>query len=154
VFVAFDVLAVDAHPVDHEPYREGRRRLEALDLRSPHVHLTSSHHDGPALWDPVIAEGLEGVVAKRVNQRTGLASRRGSHRLPAPGALAPHGVPVVRPLDPLGWPPGLEGAAGGSGRWVAPLGVTGLHRSVLLALFSRPNALALGSLRPPVLHSL
>jgi ATP-dependent DNA ligase len=35
VFIAFDVLAVDGRAVAGEPYRERRRRLEALDLGSP-----------------------------------------------------------------------------------------------------------------------
>jgi bifunctional non-homologous end joining protein LigD len=67
VFVAFDVLTVDGHAVDHEPYRERRCRLEALNLGWPHVHVTSSHADGAALWDSIVAEGLEGVVAKRLD---------------------------------------------------------------------------------------
>jgi ATP-dependent DNA ligase len=35
VFIAFDVLAGDGRAVAGEPYRERRRRLEALDLGSP-----------------------------------------------------------------------------------------------------------------------
>jgi bifunctional non-homologous end joining protein LigD len=68
VFVAFDVLSVDGRPVASDPYRERRRRLEALDLRSPHVRVTSTHGDGAQLWASVVAEGLEGVVAKRVDE--------------------------------------------------------------------------------------
>src|SRR5687767_1577767 len=66
--VAFDVLSVDSRVLDHQPYRDRRRRLEALDRRSPHVHVTSSHSDGVALWDSVVGEGLEGVVPKRVDE--------------------------------------------------------------------------------------
>jgi ATP-dependent DNA ligase len=35
VFVAFDVLAVDGHAVDHEPYHRRRRRFEARGVASP-----------------------------------------------------------------------------------------------------------------------
>ena len=48
------------------PYVERRQLLDELDVRGPHWHTPSVFDDGEALHEVVCAQGLEGVVAKRL----------------------------------------------------------------------------------------
>ena len=66
VFVAFDLLYLDRHPLIARPLLERRRHLAELDLRGRTVgvpdHLEA---DGDPFLDVVAEYGLEGIVAKR-----------------------------------------------------------------------------------------
>ena len=64
--MAFDVLELDGEPTMRLPYSERHALLEEIVLGAPAgVEVVASFEDGPALWDAVVARGLEGVVAKR-----------------------------------------------------------------------------------------
>lgn len=67
LFVAFD-LAEHGEPVLGLPYRERRRRLEALALNGPCWTTTVVTDDGAGLWGWVCDRGLEGVVAPSVRR--------------------------------------------------------------------------------------
>ena len=62
--VAFDLL-FDGTPLIDLPYRERRRRLEALRLPVPISEATVA--EGTALFEAVRGRGLEGLVAKRLD---------------------------------------------------------------------------------------
>jgi bifunctional non-homologous end joining protein LigD len=64
-FVAFDLLAIDGTPTMTQPYSERRAILEALHFGGPCWATVPSFDDGDALWDVVVAQQLEGIVAKR-----------------------------------------------------------------------------------------
>ena len=70
VYVVFDLLHLDGHPLLDLPYAERRERLRALGLDGPHWQ-TPAHHvgNGAALLEAVRGNGLEGVVAKRLDSR-------------------------------------------------------------------------------------
>jgi bifunctional non-homologous end joining protein LigD len=67
-YVAFDLLWLDGHPTVDLPYRDRRRLLADLELEGPSWR-TPAHRegDGAALLDATRAQGLEGVVAKRLD---------------------------------------------------------------------------------------
>jgi bifunctional non-homologous end joining protein LigD len=69
-FLAFDVLYLDGHSLLDEPYVERRRILESLELAGPSWQ-TPPHFQGDG--DAVLAaskdQGLEGVIAKRLDCR-------------------------------------------------------------------------------------
>jgi bifunctional non-homologous end joining protein LigD len=69
-FLVFDVLHLDGRSLLDEPYVERRRLLEAMNLAGPSWQ-TPPHFDGDG--DAVLAaskaQGLEGVVAKRLDSR-------------------------------------------------------------------------------------
>jgi ATP-dependent DNA ligase len=50
------------------PYRERRLRLEALPLGGPSVQVAETADDGAALFEAVCAQGLEGIVCKRLDE--------------------------------------------------------------------------------------
>ena len=64
----FDLLYLDGHPTTGLPYRERRDLLSGLGLAGPHWQ-TPAHHvgDGAALLAAARAQGLPGVVAKRLD---------------------------------------------------------------------------------------
>jgi bifunctional non-homologous end joining protein LigD len=67
-FVAFDLLHLDGHSLMELPYEERRERLEALDLNGPHWRTPPSYKgEGPPLLEASRQQGLEGVVAKRLD---------------------------------------------------------------------------------------
>lgn len=69
-FLAFDLLHLDGEPLLELPYSTRRERLTALGLRGAHWS-TPPHFDGGGA-DAVAtsrAQGLEGVVAKRLNSK-------------------------------------------------------------------------------------
>jgi bifunctional non-homologous end joining protein LigD len=67
-FVAFDLLYLDGHSLLDLPYEERRRRLEALDLNGPHWRTPPSYTgEGGPLLEATKQQGLEGVVAKRLD---------------------------------------------------------------------------------------
>jgi bifunctional non-homologous end joining protein LigD len=66
--VAFDVLEVEGEPLLELPLSERRRRLEALvDPRVGAVVVSPQFDDGDALLRAAEDQGLEGVVAKRLD---------------------------------------------------------------------------------------
>jgi bifunctional non-homologous end joining protein LigD len=67
-YVIFDLLFHDGHSLLGLPYAERRERLLALGLNGP-TWQTPAHHvgDGAALLEASRAQGLEGVLAKRLD---------------------------------------------------------------------------------------
>ncbi|MDQ3569152.1 MAG: non-homologous end-joining DNA ligase [Actinomycetota bacterium] len=67
-FMAFDVLWLDDRSTIGLPYRERRAVLESLGLDHP-CWSTPRHHlgDGAGLLAAVRAQGMEGIVAKRLD---------------------------------------------------------------------------------------
>ncbi len=64
----FDVLWLEGHPTIDEPYAERRQLRAGLTLNDP-AWSAPRHHvgDGAALLDTARAQGLPGVVAKRLD---------------------------------------------------------------------------------------
>ncbi len=68
VYEVFDVLEVDGEPLVDLPLRERRARLEALlDRRNRTVRVSGQFEDGAALYEAARQQGLEGIVAKRLD---------------------------------------------------------------------------------------
>ncbi|MFN8150145.1 MAG: non-homologous end-joining DNA ligase [Solirubrobacterales bacterium] len=67
-YVAFDLLVVDGEPLLGLPYAERRARLEALGLEGDHWRTPAYHRgDGASLLELTSAQGLEGIVGKRLD---------------------------------------------------------------------------------------
>jgi bifunctional non-homologous end joining protein LigD len=67
-FVAFDVLRLGGRDLLAQRFRARRAALETLGLSGPGWCTTPSHEgDGAALFDATREQGLEGVVAKRLD---------------------------------------------------------------------------------------
>ena len=70
VYYVFDVLEVDGEPLIDLPLGERRERLARLvDPSGGVVRLSDAFEDGRALYDAALAQGLEGVVAKKRESR-------------------------------------------------------------------------------------
>jgi bifunctional non-homologous end joining protein LigD len=68
VYMIFDLLYLDGHQTVALSYTERRRLLEELSLSGPSWQTPSYHvGDGAALLDATRAQGLEGLVAKRLD---------------------------------------------------------------------------------------
>jgi bifunctional non-homologous end joining protein LigD len=68
VYAIFDVLYLDGHSLMDLPYTERRERLEGLELGGPAWRVPSVHRDaGKRLLEATESQGLEGVVAKRLD---------------------------------------------------------------------------------------
>jgi bifunctional non-homologous end joining protein LigD len=67
-YVVFDLLWLDGHLTTGLAYSDRRRLLTELDLEGPSWR-TPAHHegDGPALLAATREQGLEGVIAKRLD---------------------------------------------------------------------------------------
>jgi bifunctional non-homologous end joining protein LigD len=79
VYVVFDVLYLDGRSTTELPYRERRRLLEALELSGPSWQTPSYHvGDGKAMLDGSREQGLEGVIAKRLDSRYEPGRRSGA----------------------------------------------------------------------------
>jgi bifunctional non-homologous end joining protein LigD len=68
VYMIFDVLWLDGHSLLAEPYESRRARLAELELAGP-TWQAPAHHvgDGEAMLAASKAQGLEGIVAKRLD---------------------------------------------------------------------------------------
>jgi bifunctional non-homologous end joining protein LigD len=67
-YVVFDLLHVDGRTLFTERYADRRRHLEALDLQGAGWQVPSAHQgDGAGLLEATKAQGLEGLVAKRLD---------------------------------------------------------------------------------------
>ncbi len=78
VYAIFDLLYLDGHSLMGLPYMERRARLEALELSGPAWRVPGAHAGaGTRLLEATEAQGLEGVVAKRLDSRYE-PGRRGS----------------------------------------------------------------------------
>ncbi|MEU0035555.1 non-homologous end-joining DNA ligase [Streptomyces sp. NPDC006333] len=64
----FDVMFLDGHTLLGSSYGERRGVLSLLGLDGPHWSTPAYvHGNGAQVWDAVVREGLEGVVAKRLS---------------------------------------------------------------------------------------
>jgi bifunctional non-homologous end joining protein LigD len=64
-YVVFDVLETPAGPLFDRPLEERRSLLAEADLPSQVVTAEPVKGDGVALFDAIVAQGLEGMMAKR-----------------------------------------------------------------------------------------
>jgi bifunctional non-homologous end joining protein LigD len=70
VYLIFDLLYVDGRSTMELPYEERRKQLERLKLSGPHWRTPANHiGDGAAMVEASREQGLEGVVAKRLDSR-------------------------------------------------------------------------------------
>jgi bifunctional non-homologous end joining protein LigD len=76
VYYAFDVLEIDGEPLVDLPLVERHKRLEALlDKRNRTVRLSEAFDDGTALLEAARQQGLEGIVAKRLDSKYAVGRR-------------------------------------------------------------------------------
>ncbi|HEX4867251.1 MAG TPA: non-homologous end-joining DNA ligase [Acidimicrobiales bacterium] len=66
-YVVFDLLHLDGHDLTGQPLRDRRRLLGELLDPGPRWRLSPLHDDGAALLAAADEQGLEGVVAKRLD---------------------------------------------------------------------------------------
>ena len=80
-YVAFDLLHLDGRSLLDEPYERRRALLASLELDGP-AWRTPRHHrgNGAALLAATREQGLEGVVAKRLDSRYEPGRRSGAWR--------------------------------------------------------------------------
>jgi bifunctional non-homologous end joining protein LigD len=79
VYAIFDLLYLDGHSLMGLPYEERRARLEELGLGGPAWRVPANHPGrGRALLEATQAQGLEGVVAKRLDSRYEPGRRTGA----------------------------------------------------------------------------
>jgi bifunctional non-homologous end joining protein LigD len=68
VYMIFDLIYLDGHLLVDKPYTERRALLEELDLNGPNWKTPSYHvGDGAAMLEASNQQGLEGIVAKRLD---------------------------------------------------------------------------------------
>ncbi len=79
VYAIFDLLYLDGRTLMEMPYRERRARLEELGLGGSAWRVPAAHRDeGSRLLEATGAQGLEGVVAKRLDSRYEPGRRTGA----------------------------------------------------------------------------
>jgi bifunctional non-homologous end joining protein LigD len=79
VYAIFDLLYLDGHSLIELPYEERRRRLEELGLGGPAWRVPAAHPgEGAALLEATREQGLEGIVAKRLDCRYEPGRRSGA----------------------------------------------------------------------------
>ena len=79
VYAIFDLLYLDGHSLMERPYRERREALEALELGGAAWRVPTARPDqGTALLEATRSQGLEGVIAKRLNSRYEPGKRNGA----------------------------------------------------------------------------
>ena len=68
VYAIFDLLYLDGHSLMELPYQQRRARLEALGLGGPAWRVPAAHPgEGERLLQATRAQGLEGIIAKRID---------------------------------------------------------------------------------------
>jgi bifunctional non-homologous end joining protein LigD len=101
-YIAFDLLFFEGRTLVELPYAERRSALDRLELSGPHLQAPKSHPgDGGELLKLTRQQGLEGLVAKRLDSRY----------LPGRRSKAWTKVKNVRSADLVvgGWLPGQGG---------------------------------------------
>jgi len=79
VYAIFDLLYLDGHSLIDLPYSDRRERLDELDLGGRAWRVPSIHRgDGARLLDATREQGLEGIVAKRLDCRYEPGRRSGA----------------------------------------------------------------------------
>jgi bifunctional non-homologous end joining protein LigD len=79
IYAAFDLLYLDGHSLMELPYRRRRERLEELGLDGPAWRVPAIHAGaGSRLLAATAAQGLEGLVAKRLSSRYEPGRRSGA----------------------------------------------------------------------------
>ena len=78
-YMIFDLLWLDGHSLCALPYTDRRKLLEQLELDGERWSVPASHRgDGAALLEATRAQGLEGVVCKRLDSRYEPGRRNGA----------------------------------------------------------------------------
>jgi bifunctional non-homologous end joining protein LigD len=79
VYMVFDLLYLDGHDLMRLPYTERRAQLEGLALEGPSWRTPAYHPgEGQALLNASAQQGLEGIVAKRLDSPYEPARRGGA----------------------------------------------------------------------------
>jgi bifunctional non-homologous end joining protein LigD len=79
VYAIFDLLYLDGRSLMGMPYEQRRERLEELELGGPAWRVPAAHPGrGQALLEATAAQGLEGIVAKRLDSRYEPGRRTGA----------------------------------------------------------------------------
>ena len=79
VYAIFDLLYLDGRLLIDAPYEERRERLEELELAGPAWRVPAAHvGEGDRLLEATRAQGLEGVIAKRLGSRYEPGRRSGA----------------------------------------------------------------------------
>jgi bifunctional non-homologous end joining protein LigD len=78
-FMAFDLLYLDGHSLLEEPYTARRGKLEQLGIEGEHMQTPAySAGNGAALLKATAEQGLEGLMAKRLDSRYEPGKRGGA----------------------------------------------------------------------------
>ncbi|MCW2758957.1 MAG: hypothetical protein JWO46_2703 [Nocardioidaceae bacterium] len=67
--LTFDVLRHDGRDLARQPWSDRREELEGLGLNDVSWQVPATYDDGPALMAGAEAQGLEGIVSKRIDAR-------------------------------------------------------------------------------------
>jgi bifunctional non-homologous end joining protein LigD len=79
VYAIFDLLYLDGHSLMERPYSERRAQLETLKLSGPAWRVPAAHAgEGRLLLEATARQGLEGIVAKRLECRYEPGRRSGN----------------------------------------------------------------------------
>jgi bifunctional non-homologous end joining protein LigD len=79
IYAIFDLLYLDGRSLMDLPYSERRDRLESLELAGPAWRVPAAHRgQGRALLEATHKQGLEGIVAKRLDCRYEPGRRSGA----------------------------------------------------------------------------
>jgi bifunctional non-homologous end joining protein LigD len=79
LYAIFDLLYLDGHSLIEQPYRERRAKLQSLGLSGPAWRVPASHPgEGKLLLEATAKQGLEGIVAKRLESRYEPGRRTGN----------------------------------------------------------------------------
>jgi bifunctional non-homologous end joining protein LigD len=79
VYAIFDLLYLEGRSLMHLPYTDRRAQLESLELGGPAWRVPAAHPgEGTRLLQATEAQGLEGIVAKRLDSRYEPGRRTGA----------------------------------------------------------------------------